>query len=130
MTEWLLRPSDTAAVPAVRHGIMDLLRQQAASESDLWSAEIIVAEVLSNAVTHTSGPAFVSLRWEGDHPVLSVWGDGPGPALVPAPSEPPDVLADGGRGLYLVASLALDVSVARRSGRSQVNVKLDIARTV
>lgn len=110
---------------------MAALRKEAVRDADLWSAEIIVAELLSNAVRHTIGPAVVSLEWEGDHPLLSVRDDGPGPAsLLPLPDRlPADALADGGRGLFLVAHLALGVSVhpGRRAG-CLVSVLLDVAR--
>jgi anti-sigma regulatory factor (Ser/Thr protein kinase) len=69
---WYLRSADTAAVPPLRREIMRFLRHQAAPGGDFASAELVVGELLSNAVAHTSVQAQVSLRWEGDHPVLSV----------------------------------------------------------
>jgi hypothetical protein len=45
------------------------------------------------------------------------------------PRLPDDLLADGGRGLFLVAHLALDVAVAARAtGGSVVSVTLDLTR--
>jgi anti-sigma regulatory factor (Ser/Thr protein kinase) len=84
-------------------------------------------------VTHTAGPAFVSLQWDGDHPMLSVADSGPRcPALdqaEPLAELPADPLAEHGRGLFLVSRLALDVEVATgRHGGSQVSVTLDVAR--
>jgi anti-sigma regulatory factor (Ser/Thr protein kinase) len=131
-TEWSIDPGDTGAISGVRRDVMNTLRQNAVRDADLWSAEIIIAELLSNAVTHTSGPAFISLCWEGDHPLLSVWDAGPGPAILPPlPAVlPDDDLADGGRGLFLVTTLALTVTVsAHGCGGSQVSVVLDIARS-
>jgi anti-sigma regulatory factor (Ser/Thr protein kinase) len=69
---WYLRTADTAAVPPLRHEIMKYLRHQADDGSDFASAELVIGELLSNAVAHTSEQARVSLRWDGDHPVLSV----------------------------------------------------------
>jgi hypothetical protein len=69
---WYLRSADTAAVPPLRHEIMSYLRHQAEAGSDFASAELVIGELLSNAVAHTSEQARVSLRWDGDHPVLSV----------------------------------------------------------
>lgn len=126
---WSLGPGDTAAIPGVRRGIMAVLRADAVCDADLSSAEIVVGELLSNAVTHTRGPAFVSLRWDGDHPLVSVWDEGPGPALIPPlPSRlPDDDLADRGRGMFLVVNLALDVRIdAGRAGGSRVSVRLDV----
>jgi hypothetical protein len=69
---WYLRTADTAAVPPLRHEIMNYLRHQADAGSDFASAELVIGELLSNAVAHTSEQARVSLRWDGEHPVLSV----------------------------------------------------------
>ncbi len=130
--QWSLGAGDTAAVPSVRHGIMDALRRDAVRDADLWSAEIIVAELLSNAVMHTHGPASVTLHWDGDYPLLNVCDDGPGLVMASAlrGELPADDLADGGRGLFLVANLARGVTVAGSGhGGSQVSVMLDVPRS-
>ncbi len=131
--EWALEPADTAAVPRLRQQIMRLLTRQAEPDADLAASEVVVAELLSNALAHTTGKAWVSLRWDGAHPLLSVADLGPG---FPVEDDaglvarlPEDPLADGGRGLYLVAHLALDVAVTNRStGGSVVSVTLDLTR--
>jgi anti-sigma regulatory factor (Ser/Thr protein kinase) len=141
--EWALEPADTAAVRRLRHQIMRTLSRIATPGSDLSATEIVVAELLSNALAHTSGQAWVSLRWDGVHPLLSVADLGPGFAssdgtarsgLIDAartlvPRLPDDPLAEGGRGLFLVAHLALDVAVAARAtGGTVVSVTLDLQR--
>ena len=140
--EWTLEPADTAIVRRVRHQIMQTLARIAAPGADLSATQIVVAELLTNALAHTSGQAWVSLRWDGTHPLLSVADLGPGfavdesagPGLVDAartlvPRLPKDPLAEGGRGLYLVAHFALDVAVAARAtGGTVVSVTLDLKR--
>jgi anti-sigma regulatory factor (Ser/Thr protein kinase) len=139
--EWALEPADTAAVYRLRHQIMSTLRRIADPGADLGATEIVVAELLSNALAHTTGQAWVSLRWDGTHPLLSVADVGPGFPMAAAvtglidtsrtltPRLPDDPLAEGGRGLYLVAHLALDVAVAARStGGTVVSVTLDLKR--
>jgi len=141
--EWSLEPGDTASVPALRHRIVGCLLALAAPGSDLTDAEIVVGEVLSNAMAYTVGPTWVSLRWDGIHPMLSVADVGPGfvRALtrdgVPRAagdrtlraSLPTDPLAEGGRGLYLITTLAHDVAVApRATGGSVLSVTLDLRR--
>ena len=144
--EWVLEPADVAAIPRLRQQIMRSLSRLAAPDADLGASEVVVAELLSNALAHTSGRAWVSLRWDGLHPLLSVADVGPGfpttdrPGLsglsrlinaerTLVPRLPDDPLADGGRGLYLVAHLALDVAVAARAtGGSVVSVTLDLKR--
>lgn len=139
--EWSLHPQDRAAAHRLRHHIMACLTRLAAPGSDLSAAEIVVGELLSNAIAHTHSAAWVTLRWDGVHPLLSVADLGPGfgPAAhggrhsVPdrglRPRLPDDLLADGGRGLYLVSRLALDLAVApRATGGSVVSVTLDLTR--
>jgi len=141
--EWVLEPADTATVRRLRHQIMRALRRIATPEADLSEAEIVVAELLTNALAHTSGQAWVSLRWDGTHPLLSVADLGPGFALIGGPTGiglidaartliprlPDDPLAESGRGLYLIARLALDVAVAARAtGGTVVSVTLDLKR--
>jgi anti-sigma regulatory factor (Ser/Thr protein kinase) len=147
--EWALEPADTASIPGLRQRIMRLLGRQASRDADLAASEVVVAELLTNALAHTAGKAWVSLRWDGTHPLLSVADLGPGfPAgeavggtmiVQPRPPMtaerslvarlPEDPLADGGRGLYLVAHLALDVAVVTRStGGSVVSVTLNLHR--
>lgn len=137
--EWALEPADAAAVPRLRQQIMRSLRRHATEDADLAASELVVAELLSNALAHTPGKAWVSLRWDGLHPLLSVADLGPGfptdrPGLINTdrslvPRLPDDPLAEGGRGLYLVAHLALDVAVASRAtGGSVVSVTLNLRR--
>ena len=139
--EWSLEPGDTASVPRLRHRILGCLRALAAPESDLTDAEIVVGELLSNATAHTTGPTWVTLRWDGVHPMLSVADLGPDfvraldrDGRLPddrtlRASLPADPLADGGRGLYLITTLAHDVAIApRATGGSVLSVTLDLRR--
>lgn len=146
--EWTLEPADPSAVPQLRRQIMAALSRIATPGADLSGAEIVVAELIGNAMAHTKGRAWITLRWDGDHPLLSVADLGPGfgpaagggpaqvngPSLVDSgrtlrPQLPDDPLAEGGRGLYLVAHLALDVAIAARStGGTVVSVTLDLER--
>jgi anti-sigma regulatory factor (Ser/Thr protein kinase) len=142
----------------LRHQIMTVLSGEVLPGEDLGAAEVVVAELLSNAVAHGTGPCWVTLRWEGVHPLLSVADAGPGfrsgpvpPARVSdeelgaspqsatpqsagpqfaAPQLPADPLAPSGRGLYLVSQLALDLAVRpRATGGTVVSATLDLRRS-
>jgi len=134
---WILMPGDLASVPLLRHRIMVLLDRRAPRGQDLWSAELVVAELLSNAALHASTPTTVALRWTADHPLLSLTGDqaastrllGDEQGNDQSEAAHPPAMADGGRGLYLVTSLALGISVAHTSQGEQVDVTLDVARS-
>ncbi|MFI7587610.1 ATP-binding protein [Spongisporangium articulatum] len=126
--EWSLGPGDAGSARTIRHLITQALRDAAVPGSDLDSAELVVGELLSNVVVHTSGPARVCLSWDGRYPQLEVVDHGPGTEDLPW-VLPQDPLATGGRGLYLVAQLARGVSVeARPTGGATITVTLDVPR--
>lgn len=138
LLSWTLEAGDAARVSRVRRQVMTALRGRAAAGSDLDSAELVVAELLNNALAHTSGPAWVALSWDGPHPLLSVTDLGPGFADRPelldeqqrlVPRLPEDELSEHGRGLYLIALLTRDLAVTPRpTGGSVVSVTLQLHR--
>ncbi|MGW1745003.1 ATP-binding protein [Streptomyces sp. NPDC002092] len=70
------------------------------------TAELLAAELVSNAVLHTKGPAALRLRWSPPGTLrLGAWDADPEP---PEPPRPLDRLADAenGRGLALVRACA------------------------
>lgn len=68
-------------------------------------AELLAAELVSNAVRHTKGPAALRVSWAADVLRIGAWD------ADPEPPEPPRVLeqiaeAEEGRGLALVRACA------------------------
>lgn len=132
--DWYLETRDPAAVPRLRREIMAYLERHASPGSDTADAALVVSELLANAFAHADGPAWVSLRWDGPHPVISVADLGPGfpPELLGRQrrgESGPDPWADGGRGLFLATHLARDLAVAARAaGGSVVKATLDVTR--
>jgi anti-sigma regulatory factor (Ser/Thr protein kinase) len=143
--DWTLRSQDARAVPPLRREIMAFLRRQTTADGDFASAELVIGELLSNAVAHSQVRARVSLRWEGEHPVLSVADVGrptrrltsttdrpsvpaSGPVGMPEPALPTDPLADGGRGLYIADQLSRGLAVQTRPAGSVVSATLDLRR--
>lgn len=77
------------------HGLPDLLD----------AAELLAAELISNALRHTKGPAALRVRWAGGALRIGVWDTDPRPPTMPtAHAAAPE--AEGGRGLTLVESCA------------------------
>jgi anti-sigma regulatory factor (Ser/Thr protein kinase)/predicted ArsR family transcriptional regulator len=134
--DWYLETRDRSAVPRLRREIMAYLERHASPGSDTADAELVVSELLANAFEHSDSPAWVSVRWDGPHPVISVADLGPGfpPELLgrhhPRHGDPcPDPWSDGGRGLFLATHLARDLAVAARAaGGSVVKATLDLTR--
>jgi anti-sigma regulatory factor (Ser/Thr protein kinase) len=124
--DWYLHSGDLRAVPALRRQVISYLSRHARPESRLDDAAIVVSELLTNAVAHTAGPAWVTLNWDGQNPILTVADLGPG--FDPA-GLPEDPLADRGRGLFIAARLARKIEISNRdTGGTVVSATLDIDR--
>jgi hypothetical protein len=68
------------------HGeIGALLRRHSDNLDDTSEAEIVVSELIGNAVRQTVGPAWVSLHWTGRRPDLTIYDLGPGFVFDPTP---------------------------------------------
>ncbi|WP_230396424.1 ATP-binding protein [Streptomyces blattellae] len=68
-------------------------------------AELLAAELVSNAVRHTKGPAALRVRWSAGVLRIGAWDADPQP---PEPPQPLDLAPDreDGRGLALVRACA------------------------
>jgi anti-sigma regulatory factor (Ser/Thr protein kinase) len=89
------------AVPCARHYVTHILREWNLSHlAD--SAQVIVSELVTNAILHGAGPVKVCLRAKEQSLLIEVWDE------LPSPPEPRDHAADdeGGRGLGIVSLLS------------------------
>ena len=94
--EWAVEGRSAATIAALRREIVAYLRRHAQPDSDLAGAEMVIAELLSNAFEHAPGPAWVSADWDTERPRLEVHALGPGFVLDPRLPEPD---SERGRGL-------------------------------
>lgn len=116
-----------ASGSAVRRGLVAFLRHFVAPETDLTSCELIAGELIANAVLHGRPPIHVELTWRENAPVLRVSDSGQGIRLRAGLRH--DVLDEHGRGLFLVAQLAADVSFTKAlGGGTEVTVVLPVTR--
>jgi anti-sigma regulatory factor (Ser/Thr protein kinase) len=126
---WSYVGDRTDDVVRVRHDVRRFLEVQADRErSDLDAAELVVGELIANAVRHGAPPFGVCIDWHDDPPVLCVVDRGRGIRPVyPAP----DPQSEHGRGLLLVRALAgdlvLDAAPENRDG-TRVVVVLPVRR--
>lgn len=93
----------------LRRRIMSFVRRHGTPLSDFGGAELICGELIANAVRHAPGHVTVSLDWTDDAPTVTIADDGPAFSIVrPLPA---DALAETGRGLFIVRSLARKIEL-------------------
>ena len=112
---WSFDARDAAAAVAARHEFAAEIAARTTSDGDTMSAELVFGELVGNTVRHAAGNVNVILDWTGTAPVLHVIDEGPG--FQHNPKLPADLLAESGRGLYLIATLTFDFQVTKRVGR-------------
>ncbi len=123
---WQFACEDAKNALPVRRTLLQTLRQHRDRAFDEETAEIIFSELVANVVRHAPGPIRITLELTDSTAILTVQDRGPGFTL--APSLPPNVYSEGGRGLFIVAQYALDVRVERlqeRGASVRVTFSLD-----
>lgn len=127
--DWLLAPATGLAARGLRAEVTDFLHRHAQEPEQVSDAELVVAELVGNAIEHAGGPVWVSLDWSASRPVLTVHDLGPSFPLVPR--SLPAAASTRGRGLWLVSQLAGDLDViAKRGSGKRVRVVLPLTRRV
>lgn len=108
---WSFDTRSSQEYDAVRDAFLEALKECAPS-SVSFGGQMVFAELAGNVVRHAPGRAEVIFDCSGPRPVLHVLDRGP--AFRFAPRLPSNMLSEGGRGLFLAASLAEDLSVVGR----------------
>lgn len=110
-TESVARACDWVEATLQRHGW---------SPADVTRVVLSVGECVSNAVEHGAPEVPLRLRHEVAGDEATVWvhdgGAGPRPDQVLSAKLPTDPMATGGRGLFILAHLADEVSVDAGGG--------------
>ncbi len=119
---WEVDARDTISTRRVKRAMIWHLGGLTSGESELHAAELAFGELIGNVARHTPGPATVALEHAHGAYVLHV--DDEGPPFVLNGAGQPDVLAESGRGLFLLRSVAHDVNVTRTSRGNRVSVVL------
>ena len=103
---------DRIAAQRARDAIDSVLAERGANDIERFMFTTIYAELLGNVVRYAPGTIDVRLDWTADRPVLHVLDRGPGFQFVP--QLPLDMLAESGRGLFIVHQMAPDFTIIRR----------------
>jgi anti-sigma regulatory factor (Ser/Thr protein kinase) len=145
--DWYVDAEVPGAMTRLRHEVVAYLRRHASNPDSLDEAELVVSEVVGNAVRHAGGPVWVSLTWREVYPRLVVRDLGPGfdPEVLAGSADPLDGLGDldsldeadlealeqlgeGGRGFFLIGELAEDLAIRTRDNGTEVAVVLPAKR--
>jgi PAS domain S-box-containing protein len=120
---WTFDVGDVRAARVVRDELVAALQCRLVPRGDIALAELLFSELVGNVVRHTGGTAEVVLDLSGTAPVLHVLDRGPGFTF--AARLPANPLSESGRGLFIAAMLARDLSIAPRpDGGSHARVVL------
>ncbi len=112
-TAWRFASGDAVAAQAARSGFVRRLAALGFTPAQAYGAELVFGELLGNVVRHAGGPVEITFEEAGE-PVLHVLDRGAGFSVTP--HLPTDLLAERGRGLYLVWRLTEDFNVTKRPG--------------
>ena len=125
---WSFHSSHAYSAHSARHEVMQFIERLAGDGADLFTAELIVGEILANTVEHAPGLVNMEIDWSDASPVVTVVDTGPGLDRFVA-LLPDDEFTEDGRGLFLVKTLANDVRVESDQGHgTKMTVVLPIAR--
>ena len=123
--EFVVCSEDGGALQAIRSALATLLREIGASDSEVFAAEIVIGELLTNTHRYTLGDVRISLNVDSNNASLRVCDRGTGPRL---PATLPDDEAESGRGLYIVQSLAETLEATQRNGWTEIRADLRVHR--
>lgn len=122
---WRFHASDARAANAMRIEVGEYLRRLCGDTEDAYSCEVIVGELLANTVEHAPGLVHLAIEWNGGHPMLVVRDSGPG--LKRMIATLPDQMSEGGRGLFLVETLSVGMTITEASdGGAELRVELPV----
>lgn len=121
---WHFESDDAASAADARFAFVAHLHRRSVDPAVVAAAELVFGELVANVVRHAPGPIEIELAWRADEPLLVVRDRGPRFEIA-APALPDDSLAEGGRGLFIVARVAAPpVVTARPGGGNEVVVSL------
>ena len=111
---WRFDPRWSDAAGRARRELCAALELTALDAARIVDVELVVAELIGNALRHAPGTIELILETHADRVVLHAIDKGPG--FVFSPRLPSDLYSEAGRGLFLIASFAADFTVERRPG--------------
>jgi serine phosphatase RsbU (regulator of sigma subunit)/anti-sigma regulatory factor (Ser/Thr protein kinase) len=109
---WKFVSDDAVQAQRVQRGVAANLERAGATPDYIATAQVILSELLGNIVRHAPGVVEVVLDQQVDRPVLHVLDRGRGFRFLAR--LPSDLLAESGRGLFMVDALAEEFHIVHR----------------
>ena len=108
---WTATSQDLTQAAAIRRSVAAYLKERVQEREALLDAEIVIGELLANAVRHASGKFCADVEWrDGKRPVLIVHDAG---RCFAGYVRPAGAFAESGRGMEIVRALAEEVRIRR-----------------
>ena len=123
---WTIDARNEGATRRVKRAVMWHLGEIATGDADFGAAELILGELIGNVARHTPGWAQIDVAREDGNAVLYVSDAG---APFTPPDEAPDLLAESGRGLFMVRALSGGVHIEHTGTGNRVRVVLPMQIT-
>ncbi len=111
---WRFDPRWSDVAARARRELCAALEHTSLDRARFVDAELVVAELLGNALRHAPGTVELILEPHADLVVLHFLDAGPGFEF--SPRLPSDLYSEFGRGLFLIRHFTTDFSVERRPG--------------
>lgn len=124
---WRLDSNDEAAAWEVRSALAEITGALRADSDTSFAAQMILGEALANALQHAPGEVEVGIEHVDDNLVMTIRDYGPG-LNGRIGSLPRNLLAESGRGLFLIDALAAQLTVSSRpEGGTELRAALPLA---
>ncbi len=113
--QWRFDVGDPAVAYAIQRDLIALVRTVGvAGHEAIHACELILSELIGNAVRHAPGALSISISHDDECVWLHLIDDGPGFTF--RSELPRDLWAESGRGLFLIAALARSVEAQALPG--------------
>jgi serine phosphatase RsbU (regulator of sigma subunit)/anti-sigma regulatory factor (Ser/Thr protein kinase) len=122
---WNLDATLERSARRAKRAVLWHLGEVAGGRVDLSAAELVVNELLGNVARHSPGPAELVLEWRNNGARVAVSDRGQ-PFEPPSPTELIDLFAESGRGLFLIRSVAEQLTVEWTGEGNRVSAVLPL----
>ncbi|MBV8435643.1 MAG: SpoIIE family protein phosphatase [Candidatus Eremiobacteraeota bacterium] len=110
---WTYDSVDPDVLSAVRDRLQHVLAEHGLRDDAIERAKLVLGELVGNVARHAPGAVQIVVDMTTSSPVLHVVDEGVGFERAPVL---PDVLSEGGRGLFIVSELTQEFTISRSQG--------------